>query len=92
MASKITVGNGRQSCDCQNLFRWIDRNVMLIAAVDRLLEVAKWLSKMPESRSEARETFTVTVVAPELNQHRSNRGQRLLHLLSTALSMLEVRA
>jgi len=47
---------------------------------------------MLELRSEALETFTVTVVAPGLNQHRSNRGQRLPHSLSTALSMRDVRA
>ena len=48
-------------------------------ASDQSSVVAKWLSKMPEFRSEAPETFTVTVVAPELNQHRSNQGQRLPH-------------
>jgi hypothetical protein len=47
---------------------------------------------MPECRSEAPATFTVTVIAPDLNQHRSNRAQRLPHSLSTVLSMRDVRA
>jgi hypothetical protein len=54
--------------------------------------VGKWLSKMPECRSEALATLSATVVAPDLHQRRSIDRKRLPHPLSTALSMRGVRA